>query len=769
MTPRFPFSPLARWLICLAFGPVLALAAADPVIPAVLTPGVAAATPAPAAPVKVLTVELVTARRAALAKEIATARADLARLPAAAPEAKADDTSGWLAQEIALLDRIDRVHAEQLATLQHAADLEKEAADVAERTRNRRPPGASFTPPFGLELLDRVYGDRGYLTQSQERLKTDVANATEAWRDAQDTLAEKERARRAARESLQGASPALAQSRLRLAELESRLAQETVWQCEQALHTLRFQQSLLAPKLELLRPELDWLLAHLEFPPAEITAATARRTKRAAELKTALAEATKAADQAGRLAIAAERDGAGPAVELRRATRQLAGDTMLLITAQAERLPEFTTVADQRRRTLSGTATRDEMAAWSEANRDALDTLAKTRRQRVAAVIKTRQELQELPERRDHLTPAEAALREPLVDRERALRAFLQVADAERSDLDTLRTARLRLQEELAARAPKFSFEDTWQATLVAAVAAWNYELFSVQDQPVQVKTVLAVILLVGFGFMVSRWASSAVGGAVFRRLRWHPGRSAAWQTLLFYGLCTIILLTACNLFHLSLTQFSVVSGALAVGLGFGSQALISNFISGLILLVERPVSTGDVIELDGRQVTVERIGARSTIVRSGDNTHIVVPNSQLLDRSVINWTLSDDIVRRKIAVGVVHGTPTREVDRVLREVLRGHEQVLPEPAPRVMFIEFGDNALRFEAIFWSHVGDFVEVENEVRHRIATALAEAGITLANPSHDVNLHSAAPLSIAVTPAAEASPADPAKPPAENRRA
>lgn len=746
-------SPLRtlRFSLLTACSGALAFAASAPAPVAI--PGLTA--PAPqAAPAEPFSAESVTARRAALSKELATTRAELIRVA----DQKTDDTSSWLTQEIGLLDRIDRIYAEQLATLQHAADLAKEAADVEERTTSRRPPGANLRAPFGLSLLDKLYDERGYLEQAEGWMKTDIVNATEALRDARDTLEEKDRARRAAREALQGNAPAKAQGKLRLAELESRLAQETLRVREQALRTLKFQQSLLAPKLALLRPDLDWLLTHLAFTPEETAAANDRREKRAAALQKSLTEAKVTLEKTSAVVTSLERranEATKRELELRRNDRQSANEVLELLSAQKERLVEFDQIADQRRRALGQSIPRAELVSWDKANRSALEALTKLRRQHVADLVKGRSELQDLSERLNKLTPEETDLRAPLLERDRALRAWMKIAEEERADLDAVRTARLRLQEEIGLRVTTFSLPDTWNATRNHLVSGWNYEVFSVQDQPVRVKTVLIVLALLGLGFAISRRISAALERLVFRRLGLSRGRSAAWQTLFFYALCVIIVLTSFGMFHLSFTQFSVVSGALAVGLGFGSQALLGNFISGIILLVERPVSTGDVITIDGQEVTVERIGPRSTIVHSGDNTHIVVPNSQLLDRAVINWTLSDDIVRRKITLGVAHGSPTRDVDHLLTEVLMNHPQVLKEPTPRVEFLEIGESAMRFEAVFWCHLGEQGLMTTELRHRFIETLAKAGISLAMPQRDIHLTAAQPLQVTLT-----SPASPA---------
>jgi len=326
----------------------------------------------------------------------------------------------------------------------------------------------------------------------------------------------------------------------------------------------------------------------------------------------------------------------------------------------------------------------------------------------------------------------------------------MALSAAEAADLDRLRTGRSRLQEEIGERVNLFSWSEGTAVARETLGAAWNYELFSVQDQPVRVKTILAVLLLVVLGYHASRRLSQGLSHIVFRRLGMNLGQRAAWQALWFYALFVVVLVVAFNLFHISLTQFSVVSGALAVGIGFGSQNLIGNFISGIILLIERPVSQGDVIEIDGQQVTVEDVGPRSTIVRSIDNTHIIVPNSRLLEQPVTNWTLSDDVVRKRINVGVAYASSTRRVAELLHQVLAGVEQVKQDPAPIVKFADFGESALVFEIYFWVGVTDWMKTESELRHRIAESFASEGIVMAFPQRDVHLASVAPLQVQIVP-------------------
>lgn len=699
--------------------------------------------------------ESLIAGREALGKEIARARAEFDLVATAEP----GPTTWWLTQEIVLLARLDGLYAEHLRTLQHGVDLGKESAEVAIRVKNPRPPEVRHQPPFGLALLDQLYVERDYLLRAQTLLATDVDNATTALADARDELDSANRLRRTAKESVadNAADNAKASGALRLAELETRIAAATVALCETALANLELQQSLVAPKLALLLPDFAWLRAHLDISETELDTAKLRRDTRLAELDTAMETARAEADQVARLVVAIERsDGEnGPAraeeLESRRADRQTVHLLLSTLATQRERLAIFAEVLELRVRALTATAPTAEMNAWVEANNAALERLQKARRPRFAELRKGRQELQAL---RAQLADSAAPARNQawVADRVRHLAAWVAVNERELIDLTELTTARNRLKEELGAHITTFSLGDSLASAWAGFRAAWNYEVFSVADQPVRVNTILVAIALILAGHWASRRTSALIGSAVFHRLGMNTGRRAAWQTLSFYGLFLVVLLTAFNLFHISLTQFSVVSGALAVGIGFGSQNLIGNFISGIILLVERPVNQGDVLEIDGRQMTVESIGPRSTLVRSRDNAHTIVPNSRLLEENVVNLTLSDDVIRTRIPVGVAYGSPTREVERLLNEVLRGPDGVMKKPAPLVVFTDFGESALHFEASFWSALEGRKELESELRHCIAEAFTKAGILMAFPQRDVHLGASQPLQIELLPRA-----------------
>jgi small-conductance mechanosensitive channel len=175
----------------------------------------------------------------------------------------------------------------------------------------------------------------------------------------------------------------------------------------------------------------------------------------------------------------------------------------------------------------------------------------------------------------------------------------------------------------------------------------------------------------------------------------------------------------------------------------------VNNFISGLILLFERSIRVGYIVEVNDQRGKIVRIGPRNSIIKRGDSVDVLVPNSQFLEKTVVNWTLTDDLVRYKVTVGAAYGSQPAEVTRLIALAASEHPRVVNEPAARVLFDDFGDNALVFTLEFWMRLqpqGDGGAVRSELRHRIYALLTQAGIVLAFPQRDVHLDSARPLDV-----------------------
>lgn len=264
--------------------------------------------------------------------------------------------------------------------------------------------------------------------------------------------------------------------------------------------------------------------------------------------------------------------------------------------------------------------------------------------------------------------------------------------------------------------------------------------LVTTGDARLTVGQVLLAVFAVIVGLLVARLLERIVIGRL-RRTSLGPDVLQLIRRLLFYGLMAMVVLTALAILGIPLTAFAFVSGAIAIGVGFGAQNIINNFISGWILMGERPIRIGDFIEIGEAKGRVEAINNRSTRIRRTDGVHMLVPNSTLLESTVVNWTLVDDRIRTKVSVGVAYGSPVRQVADIMLAACAEHEDILDEPPPQVFFEEFGDNALIFEVYFWLHAGSELGVRgvaSDIRFALDAGFGEAGIVVAFPQRDVHL-------------------------------
>lgn len=279
----------------------------------------------------------------------------------------------------------------------------------------------------------------------------------------------------------------------------------------------------------------------------------------------------------------------------------------------------------------------------------------------------------------------------------------------------------------------------------------WDYPLFSfVAGDPITVSQVVIVLLVLILGYVASR----LVARLVMRRLENTELRADAvylLQRITFYLLLVIVVATALSLLNVPLAAFAFISGAVAIGVGFGAQNIINNFISGWILLMEQPVRIGDFIEIDNNLGVVDRIGNRSTRIHRTDGVHMLIPNSQMLERIVVNWTLIDLKIRTTVRVGVAYGSPVKKVAELIEQAVSEQADVLEEPAPSVIFEDFGDNSLVFDVYFWAEVGGermLREVRSAIRFRIDELFRDNRIVIAFPQRDVHMNTLSPLEVRV---------------------
>jgi small-conductance mechanosensitive channel len=258
----------------------------------------------------------------------------------------------------------------------------------------------------------------------------------------------------------------------------------------------------------------------------------------------------------------------------------------------------------------------------------------------------------------------------------------------------------------------------------------------------VSVGDVLAFALTVWLAFMVSAFVRFLLEEDVFPRLRLGRGLSYTISSLLHYAVLLLGFLLAIAALGVDLNKVTILAGAFGVGLGFGLQGMVNNFVSGLIVLLERPMQVGDAIQMGDVAGEVRRIGIRSTTVQTAEGADVIVPNASLVAEKVTNWTLSRHVRRVDVPVGVAYGTPPEKVLELLRGVAAAHPHVLVKPAPEALFLEFADSALKFELRAWTdHFDRWLTIKSDLNVAVYAALQDAGMEIPVPQREVRLRPA----------------------------
>ena len=226
---------------------------------------------------------------------------------------------------------------------------------------------------------------------------------------------------------------------------------------------------------------------------------------------------------------------------------------------------------------------------------------------------------------------------------------------------------------------------------------------------------------------------------------RWvDPGIGLSINRLLHYAIVLVGVLLALSTLGFELTNLTIIASALSVGIGFGLQTIVNNFVCGLILLFERPVKVGDIIQLGEQWATIRDIGLRATTIQTFDQSDIVVPNSDLITNQVTNWTLADRNMRLILSVGVAYGSDVTLVLNTLEECTRTNPRILKDPAPLIFFMGFGDSSLDFQLRVWIDDIDYMNVvRSELNREIDRQFREKGIEIPFPQRDLHFRSVAP--------------------------
>ncbi len=267
-------------------------------------------------------------------------------------------------------------------------------------------------------------------------------------------------------------------------------------------------------------------------------------------------------------------------------------------------------------------------------------------------------------------------------------------------------------------------------------------EAYTVGDVTFTIGSILSFLLILTVSYIITKLISFAFGDdtTLFNIISLPKGVPAAISLVIRYFIFAFGIMLALSSLGIDLSKFNLMAGALGLGIGFGLQTVISNFVSGLILVFERPILPGDTVEVDNLLGTVNRIGVRSSNISTFDGAEVVVPNNNLISNNLINWTLSDSIKRLEIKIGTTYNANPNKVLKILSEAALENDTVLKSPPPLPLLNDFGEYSLNFKLRFWVHNENGLSARSNVSISIYNKFKEHGIEIPFPQQDIHLKS-----------------------------
>ncbi len=663
--------------------------------------------------------------------------------------------------QISSIDRLELLYARQISAIretQHQADLLSQARSELDALRGG---STAAEEHFSLLKVDAKRDEVDALTRTKTTAEAALSAAQSALSQSKRLYEEAEAKRREARDKIvETASPeerAIAVQKASLSEMRSRVAAEIVIMRELEVRRERLVVDVQTAKLELEQARLQAMETRVRFTAEEHAELRAELEARHAALASRIEAAAADVDEAEKqwvkdrqkLELSTVTDIVlGERVEARAKAYAVAQAEAEMLRMARQRIDDEKRIWERRFALAAAQSTPADEIAWADDARVAIEQFEREEELLVARLADLRSEALALSERLSDMEDEDPQLRWLEAQRD-ALARLNEVHTEQLAEVSRLLRLLQRLGAQLNMRADTRSLAERLDTVRVILGEAWSYELTSIDDESITVGKLFIVLLLLTLGLRLARILSRAIAQRLLPRLGVNPAAAAALESVIFYVAIVVVVLFALQVVNIPLTVFTFVGGAVAIGIGFGSQNIVNNFISGLILLAERPISVGDMVQVDGTLGTIDRIGPRSTRVRTFENTHVLIPNSYFLESRFVNWTLSDDVYRSKVSVGVAYGSKPRQVAKLLLEAAKGVPHIQTWPEPWVRFNDFGDNALLFSLqYFVKPLSEVWAVDSEVRYRIEEILSEAGIDIAFPQRDLHFSNRDPLRIEV---------------------
>lgn len=651
--------------------------------------------------------------------------------------------------KVDLLKQIEVTVAQQKAASSKLQDIESKKAELEVELSRLSDGRLNQKPPYSILFLDQLRDSLSSGKARKDALEASLLTARDSVERARARVDEQATALRQTKEKVPADDP-----KLKAAELDLRLAEETLVLRRQELaiedtgQAVRsIQQQIDEKKIEIVGKNVEFSNATRVEQLAEIDARETSLKRKKASLNS---EIKYAEDRWMKARQEMDSTSTPTPVMIARVdalntVKQTSQLEETVINQRLQRFPNIRMSWERRFRVVAEDYTREERNAWVAETTTQLDLLSRERRSSELKLNEVRVQVGNVDARLDAVNGTDPELKRWLVAKRESLAKQVEIYNDSILAIDGTWRVLTRLQIQISGEQSR-SFKEITADTWASTQRVWNYELANVDDTSLTVGKTLSSLMLLFFGYFAARWISRLLGRRL-PNLGVDEAGADAIQSLSFYVLLITFALMALKYASVPLTAFAFLGGAIAIGIGFGSQNILNNFISGLILLAERPIKVGDLILIDSIYGNVTTIGARSTQIRTGENQDIIVPNSKFLENNVVNLTRRDDRLRTSIVVGVAYGSPLESVVALLEQAATEHTRVHAKPKPFVWFNDFADNSLIFQVHFWINarsVSQMKIAETGVRLSIDRLFRENGIVIAFPQRDLHIQSPKPI-------------------------
>jgi small-conductance mechanosensitive channel len=669
-------------------------------------------------------------------------------------------------ERLLLLEQIVRSYDEQLSDLQRLEEARQRHADIVRSSTDWK--GFPDPPPYSIFLADELWGTVYSLKRAVEGLQSQRELLTLRYEQARDALMSAEGRLRQVSERLEGAKdPALADRERREYELNALRARAASVMVEAALLSRRrVEEELDAAKARLAfeQRRLEDVSPHVLFKEGDLAQVRTRLSQEHRRLEEQLeqtlierqrqSQVVQQTEQ--RLDYLRRNQAVGkpateetPTLARAKAVVELARARLDNLISHGDLVQQLLNVVESERQLwesrfviahATGPAKAREAYERFKPLFESFHASREYLRQQAGIVSG---QISELENRLRHSPVQHRAALRDLVrtfhERGEAYTRALYRMDEAARFMERWQAEFKEQQKEL----PLLVHLEDWVNRLGNLVKeAWRYELFSAEDtievdgktitgrRSVTVGKLLGALGIFLIGYIVCVYLAGAVGRLAATRFAVPPDVAnliRQWSQALLVALLIVLTFSWAKI---PLTIFAFLGGAFAIGVGFGAQTLLKNVISGILLLIERPMRVGDIIEVDNIRGRVTSIGLRSSTIRDVKGTETLIPNSSFLERHLTNWTYSSRIIRFSLRVGAPYGTAVQQIMDLLSALALQHPKVMKQPAPQVLLEEFGTQARIFTVNYWHEISPDVDpsrIASELRLAIEQRFAEAGL------------------------------------------